>query len=357
MRHAGKLGLVAAWLAVGACGGEANTDAGSGGAATHSGGAGGTTTSSSSSSSSTTSGGAGGVAGAGGASAGGMAGAGGVGGAAPFVLEVHTELDATPGLVLRVNLPYDAAACAALPFEAPCDDADGDGLSDLWEQAALERLRPIQRLDEQEPLVGDANAVLGDVGRVAPSGNRVHVFIMLGYSRDYGSCGFTAHNGDSERVALELEPLAGGGPGDVRVKQAYTAAHEGTISDHGRVFADAGLLELVHDTDPVFLEPRWVVYPSQSKHGTYATIAICEGISIIPCFDEDCAPDGVPNPQDFDRLPPVVNAGEEALPFVTDLTAIGFPGDDAWAAQDFCGGLGGGTCSAPVRDKLLASPF
>ncbi|MCC6522669.1 MAG: hypothetical protein IT373_08425, partial [Polyangiaceae bacterium] len=250
------------------------------------------------------------------------------------------------------------AACLALPVvDAPCADVDGDGLTDAWEDAALDRLRPIQRLDEAEPLVSDPGAVLADVGRVAPSGAFVHVFVMLGYSRDYGSCGLTAHNGDSERVALELERLASDGPGDVRVRQAYTAAHEGTVSDHGRVFAGAERLLLVHDADPVVGEPRWVVYPSAAKHGTYATIDICENISFLPCIDEDCAPDGVPNPADFDRLPVVVNAGEEAAPRVTDLAVVGFPGDDAWAAQDFCGGLGGGTCSAPVRDKLLVSPF
>ena len=100
-----------------------------------------------------------------------------------------------------------------------------------------------------------------------------------------------------------------------------------------------------------------MVYPSADKHATYATIAICEGVSVVPCFDEDCAPDGVNDPSKFDRLPPFVNAGEETAPLVSDLTAIGFPGDDAWADQDFCGGLGGATCSAPVRDKLLNDPF
>ena len=72
----------------------------------------------------------------------------------------------------------------------------------------------------------------------------------------------------------------------------------------------------------------------------------CEGVSWIPCFDEDCAPDGVRDPSAYDRLPEFVNAGEEAaMPRVTDLDPLGFPGDDAWAMQDFCGGLGRTSCS------------
>jgi hypothetical protein len=113
----------------------------------------------------------------------------------------------------------------------------------------------------------------------------------------------------------------------------------------------------VHDVDPRTGEPRWVVFPSSDKHGTYATIEICEDVSVIPCVDEDCGADGVADPAMYDRLPPYVNAGEEAMPLVTDLTVVGFPGDDAWAEQDFCGGLGGTGCSDDVRNKLLPSPF
>lgn len=79
--------------------------------------------------------------------------------------------------------------------------------------------------------------------------------------------------------------------------------------------------------------------------------------SFIPCLDEDCGPDGVDDPTLFDILPPFVNAGEEAAPRVTELSALGFPGEQAWAAQDLCGGLGGTGCSSPVREKLLVDPF
>ncbi|NUP07013.1 MAG: hypothetical protein HOW73_13245 [Polyangiaceae bacterium] len=281
---------------------------------------------------------------------------GGAGGEASFELQAHTETDASPGLILRVNLPHDVASCRAIEG-APCEDLDADSIPDAWEAVLLDRLRPIQRFDEDEPLIDDETAVLGDVGRVFKEGSFVRAFIMLGYHKDYGSCGFTAHNGDSERVALELEPIPDAGAGDVRVRQAYTAAHEGTSEDHGRVFQGADLSQLVIALDTRTGEPRWVVFPSSAKHGTYATIDICEDVSSIPCFDEDCGPDGVMDPSMYDRLPPIVNAGEEAAPMVSDLSVIGFPGDDAWAVQDFCGGLGGSGCSDDVRNKLLNSPF
>ncbi len=274
-----------------------------------------------------------------------------------FVIDCFTQLVPGQGLALTCNLPRTIDACAALA-NAPCDDLDQDGLTDAWEDLVLDRLRPIQRLDEQEALIDDATAVLGDVGRVAAVADHVRVFIMLGYSKDYGSCGgFTGHSGDPERVALDLVPDPERGPGGAVVVGAYTAAHENTDNDHSQLFTGPTLGELVYDADVETGKPRWVVFPSADKHGTYASVKICEAVSVIPCVDEDCGPDDVGDPKAFDRLPPFVNAGEEAAPRVTELSVIGFPGDQAWAMQDFCGGLGGTGCSAQVRDKLLVDPF
>ena len=275
-----------------------------------------------------------------------------------FELDAHTLLTGDGRLALQCNLPRDVTACEALGGDPPCEDADADELVDAWEDVALQRLHPLRRFDEAESAIDDATAVLADVGRVAPVADGVHLYVMLGYSRDYGSCGgFTGHEGDSERVAIDLEDYAEGGPGGVVMRAAYTAAHEGTVNDHGQVFAGGDLSQLVFGPDPESAEPRWIVFPSADKHATYATVDICENVSIIPCVDEDCAPDGVGDPSLFDALPPIVNAGEETAPRVDDLTDIGFPGDFAWARQDFCGGLGGSNCSAPVRDKLLVDPF
>ncbi len=101
-----------------------------------------------------------------------------------------------------------------------------------------------------------------------------------------------------------------------------------------------------------------LIISSDGKHATYHSIDACESAEWAPCLDEDCAPDNVDDIEAFDVLPPIVNAGEEASPRWTDLTAIGFSGDDAWLDQPFCGGQGqGGECSSSVRSKLVVDPF
>lgn len=269
-------------------------------------------------------------------------------------VEWTTSRDDAGRLVVHAPAPALAAACE------PCLDADHDGLVDAFEDGLLAVLRPCLRLDEDERLLDDETAVVHDVARVFAVSTeplRLRALIMIGYSRDYGSCGLTAHNGDSERVAIELLATgpASDGALELVAQRFYTAAHEGTVNDHSQRF-DA--------TDPtlVFAQeahgPRWVVFPSANKHATYASIASCEAIANgIPCLDEDCGADGVADPATYELLPGVVNAGEPSAPRLTDLAPIGFPGDDAWAEQDFCGGRGGSGCSAPVRRKLLDDPF
>jgi hypothetical protein len=279
-----------------------------------------------------------------------------------FALRATVTRAGTGPLTLATNLPARATACAALPeVGAPCADVDGDGLTDAWEDLALDRLRPLLRFDEDEQLIGDAGAVLRELGRVTPRPGAaldVVAIIVLAYALDYGSCGgFTGHHGDSERVALRLGTPAGGGPGDVEVVAAFTTGHEGTSNDQSRVFAGADRAQLVTAPDPERGEPRWVVYPSADKHATYATVALCEGVSVVPCFDEDCGPDGVADPAAYDRLPPAANVGEPGHRRVDDLAALGFPGDSAWGAGDFCGGLGGTSCSSGLLGKFTDDPF
>lgn len=263
----------------------------------------------------------------------------------PQPFEVEWEVLLEDFVVLRGNLPAQVEDCLALA-EAPCADLDQDGLVDAWEDEVLRTYHPTRVLDEAEPAFND-DSTLVDVGRVAPLADGVGVFIMLGWSVDYGRCGVSGHNGDSERVALKLHV-----EGDRAVVDAvYTAAHEGTALDHGRVVTDLSTLS-------VSAEPRWRVFVSEGKHATYSSVDICENVSFVPCVDEDCAPDGVNQALDYERLPEVHNAGEEEHPRLTALDGVGFPGDDAWADQPFCGGLDrGGSCSSAVREKLLVDPF
>lgn len=257
-------------------------------------------------------------------------------------------------LKLTTSTPHRLENCE--PGDAvPCDDVDGDGLVDAWEALVLDRFRPALVFDEDEQLVTDPGAVVAHVGRVAPARHpqRVTVFLTILYSRDYGTCGsLTSHDGDSERVAFHLW-IEEDGPFMLR---AYTAAHENTPTDHSMRFEPDELGRLEYD-EQMPNNARWVVYPSKDKHATYITRDVCEGISPLPCFSEACGPDGEDRAE-FTMLAEVYNAGEPDAPMLEDLTGIGFPGEQAWEDQKFCGGRSrDGTCSGSVLAKLTNSPF
>jgi hypothetical protein len=236
-----------------------------------------------------------------------------------------------------------------------CADLDVDALSDAWENEVLQRFRPKLIFDQNEGMFAEGHepVMVGRVGLVAVDPLEVHVFIPILYPRDYGACSITAHNGDSERVALHLKE-----EGDALVMvAAYTAAHEGAPSTQSQVRQGDELLELVYEDDGQG-QATWVVFPSRDKHATYATAEQCNGAIPIPCFNEECLPDDVPDPENYERLLPVHHAGEEIAPLITDLSILGFPGEDAWVDQKFCGGLERGiTCAGAVQKKLTESPF
>ncbi|MEQ1508505.1 MAG: hypothetical protein ABMB14_40110, partial [Myxococcota bacterium] len=122
---------------------------------------------------------------------------------APFVATFTAE-PYGDAVAVRSTVPRSVGDCAAIPG-APCDDLDLDGLPDAWEAGILDRLRPVLVFDESEPLVDDPDAVLAIVARVTPDPGSDHlrVYLMLGYHRDYGRCGLSGHDGDSERVVLD----------------------------------------------------------------------------------------------------------------------------------------------------------
>jgi hypothetical protein len=251
-----------------------------------------------------------------------------------------------------------------------CVDRDGDGLVDAWENAVLDHLRPAITFDEDEPMMRNEHDKLAVLGRVTPAANgHVVVNLLLLYTRDYGApnglCfSASAHDGDVERVALDLELTAGGG---AVVRSAFTTGHEGTEDDQSRVWRGGELTKLQSITDATTGEPRWQVFSSQSKHATYASKQHCESARLASwlhrfCINEDCGPDGVADPPRFTRLPKFANAGEPAAHLVDDLTALGFPGELAWGDAKFCGGLAPDAdarskCPPSVKSKLLSDPF
>ncbi len=262
---------------------------------------------------------------------------------------------------VHVSVPMAIDDCR--PLEAlgrTCSDLDRDGLTDEWEAALLERLTPVVRLTPDDPFFTDPEAVLVAIGRVHRRDDDVFVTIVLAYTRDYGACGFGAHPGDLERVALRLATPT---RHDAVVTAVFLAAHEG-----GTVYRGAGLDRMR------FLEPledgrvcndahaRWIVYASEKKHATYPDAATCEDARDLICLAEVCGAPVVDGAFDFgepgDVRPQVHNAGEPDAPLLTALDAFGFAGEDAWDDRPFCGGAPrSDACPPSLRSKLLDDPF
>lgn len=266
---------------------------------------------------------------------------------------------------IQNNRPWDVSTCIArASIYTPvldCADLDQDMIVDDWENTMLSYLHPVLILDEQEPFLQDSTGHFAQIARVvyAPTNAmRVDIYIVLAWSKDYGRCGLTAHNGDSERIVLRLM-LDSNQPDNYiwTLESLYTAAHEGEVTDAGHIWSGTDMAQLTYQTDAATNYPRLSVFPSEGKHATFGSIAACENVSFIPCLDEDCAPDNVSNPADWYLLSDVYNAGEQDFPILNDLTSVGFAGDFAWDGSHFCGGLGGTGCSSPILEKLLNSPF
>lgn len=232
--------------------------------------------------------------------------------------------------------------------ETACTDDDRDGLVDAFEAVLLDRLRPVVFLHPDEPLLYDADARVGAVGRVATVAGRperVRVFIALAYHYDYGLCGVSSHVGDSERVALDVVVTPHGTGTRAVVTRVYTAGHEGASGDTSAIVSGTEL-ELIGRDGGV----RWVVYAARAKHATYSSVAAC-GASGGMCLGDQCAAGDA-------LLMPIVNAGEPRAP-LPDLGDFAFDPDTVWSGARFCGDRPADPmpCTSPLRDKLVRDPF
>lgn len=235
------------------------------------------------------------------------------------------------------------------------DDVDRDGLSDAWEDAVLETVRPILLLHSGDGAFHDRDAVIALVGRVAPARDHILVAITIAFSRDYGRCEGDRHPGDTERVAVELIPDPRDPDRAVIANRWYTAAHEGTASDRSAqgMFFDLGPVgpEAGVDVGTGSL-PLWSVLVARDKHASYTTREACAG-KRVPCLDDVCA--------DWSTVVPLYlapwNAGEPSHPRLEELGEVGFPGECAWCTQTFCGGRTTTGCASPMVGKLLVDPF
>ena len=274
-------------------------------------------------------------------------------------------------LQLSATVPVLASDCESDPAldALSCRDADGDGLSDIWERIALHRLRPFVRMHPDEPLFRDYYGSLVASGRVMlmVSGH-IRILLPLVFSNDYGRCSATRHRGDPERIALDLIVLD---PHTVEVAGAYTASHEGTALDGSQLLVGEELGQLEYTTDSATDMPRWVVYSSIGKHAIYANANACASKGRLLCTNDDCASAGDAR---NDLLPDVYNVGE---PQSTDFEFEGCDRESfyretspsptrgqIWGQEDYCGDIPedaadsySSGCAGPIRDKLLDDPF
>ena len=234
-------------------------------------------------------------------------------------------------------------------FVAPDSDIDGDGIYQPWEDAALERVKPMIELDEDEEWLDEQNEEhMVFFGRVAPYPyssiatlpsqlpRYVLFYYAFGWSMDYGgdiaglSPSWTdllkAHRGDTERsiqawkvvdaYTLELEWVTTSAHSDVNRHHGVWHAWDrtcnlGYIEDYVPLAYD-NLTEVMCGNLEFDAAGHVVLYASEGKHALYPSHAICEAVTVVvlpvgcpPClwYGEDCSGGGR---WSF----PVYNAGE-----------------------------------------------
>ncbi|MBN1655230.1 MAG: hypothetical protein JXA30_15785 [Deltaproteobacteria bacterium] len=236
-----------------------------------------------------------------------------------------------------------------------CKDADGDGLNDLWENVALQQLRPRLMMDSNDELFNpkyrrDAVRLLSSVYPLKKSGERYILFAhAIAFSRDYGPpslYGFD-HPGDTEAWGI-----------------AY------------RVDRDQGLhweASIAKGHDCLTCKPSWrwhsqdfsrdgvpLVFVEEDKHGLWQSGRLCGKESAFSCRgDRSLRPVAI-NVGDYRKTG--VRALVDSLDNLAIEGAYGelagvFPGEAVWSAAlarifgRFCGGVHQG-CSRQKSANL-----
>ncbi len=256
-----------------------------------------------------------------------------------------------------------------------CKDADQDGLLDLWENVAVEILRPKLVFDRDEDMRNHPSHHVRNFVRVTPVSDPenenapplVLFRYATAYTRDYGDpgAGFDGHRGDVQSMQTLWWVDEDWAPGFDAIHLVFARAnrHVGTFpfidtSDWRREpvflnFDESGFLKL------------WV---EEDKHGMWW---------------DNCEQHGGPYDCNGGRefRPAAVNAGERprsevgsaqrGRPFIDDLSRIYqpffggygdfagiFPGEFVWSPRgerfEFCGGIRSNeTCADHIGEQAL----
>jgi hypothetical protein len=232
------------------------------------------------------------------------------------------------------HFPRRMSACRG-PF---CKDADRDGLNDLWENMAVQQLRPRLLLDKSDSLFASRTDIVRVLTSVTPmmrGGDEYVLFAsVVAFSRDYGHLGLFDHPGDAEAFGMLYRIEAGGG---LRWVASAAKGHPCLTCRSRYAFFPQDFAE---DGTPL-------VYVERQKHGLWQNGQQCRARAAFSCKG------------DRSMRPPAFNVGDpspdgsRSLIDEFDAVAAGgafgelagvFPGDAVWSTQlarvpgKFCGG-------------------
>jgi glycosyltransferase involved in cell wall biosynthesis len=235
------------------------------------------------------------------------------------------------------------------PEEKPEDeDKDKDGLKDKLENSLMEEFFPrTVYYAKGEKCSAPATSstpgtVLARIRKHPTNPSNIAITYVILYQKD---CGAGGHNGDVEPMTITLtpNPSCSNGYGAFAVK---TVGHEGTLNQSINQKTLSNACNWGQSADGF-------IYVAENKHANYLAKDLCgRGGFFFGLFNFDrCDDKGIrPAFQIF-------NVGEDTdkdTRFIDALDAYGFPGEFAWTAKRFTGGLSTGRGNAGfIRDKFL----
>jgi hypothetical protein len=258
----------------------------------------------------------------------------------PVALEY--SVPRTLGLAMpgRLDLPAEHFPRLVSDCHGPtCNDADADGLNDLWENVAVQQLRPRLMLDEQDGLVAARNAaavrVLSSVLPIEHKGRSYVLFAnVITSKRDYGHMGLLAHAGDTEAFGMLYRVNDAGG---LTWVSSATKGHACLTCGPKYNFLDQ---EFAQDGTPT-------LYVERDKHGLWPSGKSCRERAAFSCGGQR-----VLRPVALNVGDPSADGSRALVDNMDGLAANGsfaslaglFPGEAVWTRAlarvpgRFCGG-------------------